>query len=900
MSPTQQHRFQDEWLLPLVEKTHGLSVELLAEWRGQKRRFLSQALVDQGLATFEELGEAILRRYRIKYGAPGADSITRDVFSVVPEKVCRKHGLIPASAERREVLVLMANPVDPTAQQEVEWAAGRDVVPVFCLPDHLERLLVHMLAPDAVVYDLLQRLELEAQVDLMGTDQEPEETAPGEVRAPVIRLANAIIADGVKRGASDIHLEQEENATVVRYRIDGILRKTMVLPRYIGAGPLVSRVKIMAGLDLAERRRPQDGRIKLRIDGVEIGFRVSTLPTRLGEKIVFRILDERSAQVPLERLGFHADVCARLEALIRKEEGILLVTGPTGSGKTTTLYSILNKRNSEDVNIVTVEDPVEYRLQGISQVQVNEKQGLTFASVLRSMLRQDPDVVMVGEIRDAETADIACQAALTGHMVLSTLHTNDAVTAVARLADMDVERFKLASGLNGVTAQRLVRRVCRECSRVVEATKLSRELDAALRSRGLPTEVREAVGCAQCDHTGYKGRLSVLELLEVPEALRERIAAGAGTEELRAEALQMGCLHTMTEDILRHLALGTTTFEEVEGHLELGQIGPVAAQPAVAQAALAAGSPAPVAPAAGAAAAASRPGVAPSRSTAVLLVGDAQDRETVASALAGGDVEAFVAESGQAAVAMVAKAEPDLMVVGPPTATVDAEGLIGLIRTVLGLRSLPILALAATEEEGDALLRAGADDCLVVPLRPTATQARLRSVLGRRDAWTPPEELARPRIPAIEGERLAELHALNILDTPPEDRFDRLTRQAAEHFGVPMSMVSLVDEDRQWWKSRHGTVEDGTPRDVSFCGHAILGDETFVIEDAYLDARFVNNPLVTGESQVRFYAGYPMKGPSGQNVGAFCIVDRKPRRMSPEDIRFLEGLGRQAAEELAR
>lgn len=260
MSTVSQHRFVDEWLLPLFRDNAKLTPDLLSEWRGQKRRFLSQALVDQGLATFEEVGEAILKRFRIGYGDPDPEAIDRALLSLVPEKLCRKHSLIPRDKSGHNLSVLMANPMDPDAQQEVAWAAGRDVTPFFCLPEHLERLLLGMLAPDAVVYDLLQRLEFDGHVELVGNESEEEKsepTDPGQVRAPVIRLANAIIADAVTRGASDIHIEHEEQATVVRYRIDGLLRKMMVLPRYIGAGPLVSRIKIMAGLDLAERLRTE-------------------------------------------------------------------------------------------------------------------------------------------------------------------------------------------------------------------------------------------------------------------------------------------------------------------------------------------------------------------------------------------------------------------------------------------------------------------------------------------------------------------------------------------------------------------------------------------------------------------------------------------------------------------
>ncbi|MHB1192941.1 MAG: ATPase, T2SS/T4P/T4SS family [Longimicrobiales bacterium] len=909
MPASGHHRFDDEWLVPLVRETPGLTEEILSGWRAQGRRFVSQALVDQGLRTFEELGEAILRKYRIAFAAPDLDSIDRSLLSLVPEKVCRKHGLAPSSQSNRSVSVLMPNPMDHDAQQQVEWASGRDVVPVFCLPDHLERLLLKLVTPDAVIYDMLERLEFEGHVEVVGIEEiEVAAAEAAEVKAPVVRLANAIIADAVTRGASDIHIEHDEQATVVRYRIDGLLRKVMVLPRYVGAGPLVSRIKIMAGLDLAERRRPQDGRAKLKVNGAEIGLRVSTLPTRMGEKVVFRILDERVAHVPLDRLGFHGDVLERLEHLIGKEEGIVLVTGPTGSGKTTTLYSVLNRRNAEDVNIVTVEDPVEYRLPGVGQVQVSDRQGLTFAAVLRSVLRQDPDIIMLGEIRDAETADIACQAALTGHLVLSTLHTNDAVTAVARLEDMGVERFKLASGLNGVTAQRLVRKVCAACSRPVEASVVSADLDAALRRRQLSTTLRQAVGCAECNHMGYKGRMSLIELLEIPAALKDRIAAGAGTEELRDEALALGCLHTMTEDILRHLADGHTTWDEVQAHLDLGEAGGTEKAARSARETDAQPAPpavvAPAAPPSGAAAPApaAEPGATPPGrpAKAVLAVADAAALEILRGTLAEGGVTATEAPNGQMAIALVASQQPDLLVVGPPSSSLDVAGLIHIVRGVLGMRDLQVLAIVASEEEADPLLESGADDFLALPLRATSARARLKSVLRRQDRWSTPEEVMRPRTPANEADRLADLRSTGVLDTPPEERFDRLTRKAAEHFGVPASMVSLVDADRQWWKSRHGTDSTGTPRDVSFCGHAILQDDVFVVEDAYLDARFADNPLVTGDSKVRFYAGYPLKGPGGHNVGSFCIVDHEPRAFTEADAQVLKELGREVEAELAR
>jgi CheY-like chemotaxis protein len=401
--------------------------------------------------------------------------------------------------------------------------------------------------------------------------------------------------------------------------------------------------------------------------------------------------------------------------------------------------------------------------------------------------------------------------------------------------------------------------------------------------------------------------MSLIELLEIPEALKDRIAAGAGTEELRDEALALGCLHTMTEDILRHLADGHTTWDEVQTHLDLAEAGgsEQAAQPTREPAAKAPRAAA-ATPAAATRAAAPAPAAEPEPAppvrpaSAVVAVADAAARAMLRGALEEGGVTATDAINGQMVVALVAGQQPDLLVLGPASPELDVAGLIHLVRNVLGMRDLPVVALVASEEDADALLEAGADDFLALPLRAASVRARLKSVLGRRDRWSAPEEVMRPRTPANEADRLADLRSTGVLDTPPEERFDRLTRKAAEHFGVPVSMVSLVDADRQWWKSHHGTDTTGTSRDVSFCGHAILQDDVFVVEDACLDARFADNPVVTGESKVRFYAGYPLKGPGGHNVGSFCVVDHKPRAFTEADAQVLKELGQEVEAELAR
>ncbi|MDH7500611.1 MAG: type IV-A pilus assembly ATPase PilB, partial [candidate division NC10 bacterium] len=379
--------------------------------------------------------------------------------------------------------------------------------------------------------------------------------------APVVKLVNVILTDAIKKGASDIHLEPYEKTFRVRYRIDGMLYEVMSPPMKLRAA-LTSRVKIMAQLDISERRLPQDGRIKIRMGGKEMDYRVSTLPTLFGEKVVLRLLDKSSLQLDMTKLGFEPKSLADFEAAITAPYGMVLVTGPTGSGKTTTLYSALNRINSPETNIMTAEDPVEFNLPGINQVQMKAEIGLNFAAALRSFLRQDPDIIMVGEIRDYETAEIAIKAALTGHLVLSTLHTNDAPSTVSRLLNMGVEPFLVSASTNLILAQRLVRKVCKDCKEEVQVPP------SVLTSLGFsPEEAKSIVcyhgkGCNTCSDTGYRGRLALYEVMVINEDIKKLILDGASTIELREAARRNGML-TLRESGLQKLREGITTLEEV-------------------------------------------------------------------------------------------------------------------------------------------------------------------------------------------------------------------------------------------------------------------------------------------------------------------------------------------------
>jgi type IV pilus assembly protein PilB len=394
--------------------------------------------------------------------------------------------------------------------------------------------------------------------------QETEENDLSKLRelgeeAPVIRLVNSIISQAISEGASDIHVEPMEDSVRVRYRVDGILQEKQRLPKRIQAG-IIARLKIISNMDIAERRIPQDGRLSLKYEGRPVDFRVSSLPSIYGEKIVLRILDKTSSLKPLEALGFSEYNLKKFESIITQPYGMILISGPTGSGKTTTLYSILNRLNTPTKNIITVEDPVEYQLKGINQVQVNEKAGLTFANALRSILRQDPNIILIGEIRDKETAQIAIEAALTGHLVLSTIHTNDSSSIPTRLIDMGVEPFLVASSLIGATAQRLVRKVCQTCKHPVEPS------EEVLTHLGFPLE--EGVtfyrgdGCEACGYTGYKGRVAISEILPISPEIQRLILSSASSKEIMAEGKRQG-MKTLLDDAMNKAAEGITTLEEV-------------------------------------------------------------------------------------------------------------------------------------------------------------------------------------------------------------------------------------------------------------------------------------------------------------------------------------------------
>ncbi len=528
---------------------------------------LGSNLIKLGYINEEELVSFLSKQYGVPAISLSDYKIDDAITKFIPQEVAQKYQILPVARVGATLTIAMVDPSNVFAIDDVKFMTGYNVEPVVAAEssirdsiaehygqsDALQTVMDSLKTQDGDLLDFIQETE-EDDIDLSELKQAVEE-------APVVKLVNLILSEAIQRAASDIHLEPYEKSFRVRYRIDGVLYDIMQPPVKLKAA-LSSRVKIMSELDIAERRLPQDGRIKLKLKGREVDLRVSTLPTLFGEKIVMRILDKSNLQLEMTKLGFEQKALDNFEESIRSPFGMVLVTGPTGSGKTTTLYSALNTINSVDVNIMTSEDPVEYNLLGINQVQVREEIGLTFAAALRSFLRQDPDIIMVGEIRDFETAEIAVKAALTGHLVLSTLHTNDAPSTISRLLNMGIEPFLVSASVLLILAQRLCRKICSQCKEEENVPI------PALVNIGFPEDEAKTIkcyvgkGCNVCNETGYKGRIALYEVMPVKDELKELILEGAAASEVKKTAVRLG-MNTLRMSGLTKIKEGVTTVEEI-------------------------------------------------------------------------------------------------------------------------------------------------------------------------------------------------------------------------------------------------------------------------------------------------------------------------------------------------
>jgi len=521
---------------------------------------LGYTLVKLGFIEETEVSKMLARQYRMPAVDLSRFEVDAKILKLIPPDIATKHTVLPLKREGRTLTVAIADPNNVTAIEDIKFITRCDVFPViageYTLRNAIDR---YYQQSDAQLQSLLKSVEQEEDLEVV-EDMEDEDVKAQDLAddAPVVKLINGLLTDAVKRGASDIHIEPFEHEMRVRYRVDGALQEVMKPPVKMRAA-LTSRVKIMAQLNIAERRVPQVGRIKLKMGARVIDFRVSTLPVLFGEKIVLRILDKGNLTLDLKTFGFEPKAEENLLRAIENPYGMVLVTGPTGSGKTTTLYSALSRINQIDVNIMTAEDPVEYNLLGINQVLVRNDVGMTFAAALKAFLRQDPNIIMVGEIRDLETGSIAIKAALTGHLVLSTLHTNDAPSTITRMVDMGIEPFNVASAVNLIAAQRLVRRICKDCKTQHEYTPEEMHAFAIDKKEG---PFFKGAGCDTCAGTGYRGRQGLYEVMALTSPLRREILKGASTEELRDLAVKEGML-TLRMDGMLKVKKGVTTLEEV-------------------------------------------------------------------------------------------------------------------------------------------------------------------------------------------------------------------------------------------------------------------------------------------------------------------------------------------------
>jgi type IV pilus assembly protein PilB len=517
---------------------------------------LSAALVEAGLATETKIAQAIADQMGLTFVDIAAYEIDAHAATMLATDLARRYNVLPIAIQDEELVVAMSDPANIFAIDDLRIVTGFEIRPVVATESDLLQSIERFAAMQTDVEGMMG--DVTGSLASGAADEEEEEL--GEDSA-VAKLMNLIITEGIRQGAGDIYIEPQEHELRVRYRIDGVCQEVVRSPKKLHK-QLISRVKISSGMDIAEKRKPQDGRFGVVLDGAAVDFRVAVLPTVQGEMSVIRLLRRSSIMMSLEDLGFLDQPMERLMGALEKPYGCILVTGPTGSGKSTTLYAAINKTNDPKTNLITVEDPVEYRLEGLSQVQVHERAGLTFAAALRSILRQDPDTVMIGEIRDRETATIAIEAALTGHLVLSTLHTNDAPSALTRLTEMGIEPFLSASAVNCVLAQRLARRLCPECK---EAYTPTEEILQRIRfpyTPGKPPTLYRAVGCKRCNGIGYKGRMGIHEVFTMSETLERMCVEHASADELARQAVAEGML-TLRDDGMEKVKMGLTSIEEI-------------------------------------------------------------------------------------------------------------------------------------------------------------------------------------------------------------------------------------------------------------------------------------------------------------------------------------------------
>jgi type II secretory ATPase GspE/PulE/Tfp pilus assembly ATPase PilB-like protein/ActR/RegA family two-component response regulator len=683
------------WLINAAEK---------AGWQASAKPAISAAspldeawrtVVQAYVVAEADLSAQVAALFRLDVAS--LDSVEPRAVKLVPEKIARKHHVLPIRESSNEIVIATSDPTDYNAEQAVQFTAGRRVVQTIAGYQALADAINAHYSPERAMEGLLRSMDVKLSDVKVVESESADQIAVSEAEAaPVIQLTNMVLHAAIACNASDIHLEPGRHQGVVRFRVDGVMRQYMQMP-LMALTRVVSRIKVIAKLDIADRLRPQDGRTRVSIAGKTFDMRISTVPTREAEKAVIRILNPESSR-SLEELGMSDNELGRLKYLLSFREGIVIVTGPTGSGKTTTLYGGVRDLAAQAINIMTVEDPVEYELPGVTQIQIDPKRDVTFASALRAILRQDPDVVFVGEIRDDETAKIALQAAATGHLVLSTLHTNDAVGAVQRLIDLGLDRSALAPALRGVVGQRLIRRLCNSCA-IPQPEQRDPQTVRLERAFGVP-QARRAVGCKDCGETGYRGRIPLDEVLVNSPEFQERLTRGASSAELQKSA-ERGGMRPLREVALAHVVVGDTTLDEVERVLGEGE-GP--------------------------------PERAESRPRILVVDDDPVSRELAVGVLKATGYTVEQATDGQAAIDLLAHdSRFSLLTLDLNMPRMGGLDVLKQMRSAASTSGLPVIVLTAADsnEVEISLMNEGADDYLRKPLDPARFVARVRAVLRR-------------------------------------------------------------------------------------------------------------------------------------------------------------------------
>jgi type IV pilus assembly protein PilB len=667
----------------------------------------------------------------------GTVSADDSCAALLPLEFCQKRSVLPLGLDRNRLRIAMTNPLDHSVLQDVEFRTGRTAVAVVVTQTWLEAALGVAGAEAqaaALSYERLDNVtpagEVESAVEELDL-LDPTTLAKDTNLPPIVRLVNLILSEAAAAGASDIHIEPQETLLQIRHRVDGLLREVLTIPHHL-QDQTISRFKIMSGMDIAERRKPQDGRSRLRFGGRRIDLRVSTLPTQYGEKVVIRLLNSEGAIPPLEAMGFSPDNLLLMRSFLSRPQGMILVTGPTGSGKTSTLYTALKSVKSPTNNIITLEDPIELQLPGVNQMQVNVKAGVTFAAGLRSILRQDPNIILVGEIRDAETAGIALQAAQTGHLMLSTLHTNDATATITRLLDLDIQPFMIASSLVGIVSQRLVRKICPSCK--VPRQPSAEAVEKIGGASRLPPGGQWAAGagCKECGGLGLKGRLPIHEILQLDDEIRALISSRASEAEIRTAARRAG-MRTLLEDGIDKAAQGATTLDEV---LSVAAVEP--AVDAIGRA-RSGGEPPAIRSEPGSApappvAAIAAEGAVPGAAGRVLIVEDSPTIVAVVKyflELEG--FEVLVAGDGRKGLEMALSEQPDMIVSDVSMPMMTGLEMVRALRAdtrSAGIRILMLTSEASAESEAQGL-EAGADDYILKPVEPRRLAARVKALMGR-------------------------------------------------------------------------------------------------------------------------------------------------------------------------